>query len=185
MLDYDHPEKTPPHLNSKHARSVHFPNKNPIFKPFSFPIMRIAEGFQMWLSFRRKSSSREELGADCKYSVYIRVRWKMINQQFHRTWKRPDSFRHVATARTHVGTARRSGQEDFQLGTPPVSLASCSRSPFFRDSIIMEWSTADYETDSTGTSILIPLLLLNFNMRLHGNPTAWYLFLATAPPKLV
>ena len=31
----------------------------------------------------------------------------------------------------------------------------------------------------TETSILIPLLLLNFNMRLHGNPTAWYLFLAT------
>ena len=39
----------------------------------------------------------------------------------------------------------------------------------------------DHETDSTGTSILIPLLLLNFNMRLHGNPTAWYLFLATNP----
>ena len=34
----------------------------------------------------------------------------------------------------------------------------------------------DHETDSTGTSILIPLLLLNFNMRLYGNPTAWYLF---------
>ena len=31
-----------------------------------------------------------------------------------------------------------------------------------------------------GTSILIPLLLLNFNMRFHGNPTAWYLFLATS-----
>ena len=29
------------------ARSVHFPNKNPIFKPFSFPIMRIAEGLQI------------------------------------------------------------------------------------------------------------------------------------------
>ena len=27
---------------------------------------------------------------------------------------------------------------------------------------------------------MIPLLLLNFNMRLYGNPTAWYLFLATA-----
>ena len=37
-----------------------------------------------------------------------------------------------------------------------------------------------HETDSTGTSILTPLLLLNFNMRLHGNPTAWYLFWATA-----
>ena len=34
-------------------------------------------------------------------------------------------------------------------------------------------------TDSTGTAILIPLLLLNFNMRLYGNPTAWYPFLAT------
>ena len=29
------------------------------------------------------------------------------------------------------------------------------------------------------TSILIPLLLLNFNMPLFGNPTAWYLFLGT------
>ena len=29
------------------ARSVHFPKKNPIFKPFSFPIMRIAEGLQI------------------------------------------------------------------------------------------------------------------------------------------
>ena len=80
----------------------------------------------------------------------------------------------------HVASARRSGQEDFQRGTPPVSLASCSISPFLRACIITEWSSKDHETDSTGTSILIPLLLLNFNMRLHGNPTAWYLFLATA-----
>ena len=28
-----------------------------------------------------------------------------------------------------VSSARRSGQEDFQRGTPPVSLASCSISP--------------------------------------------------------
>ena len=88
------------------------------------------------------------------------------------------------TART-VASARRSGQEDFQRGTPPVSLASCSISPFLTACIITEWSSKDRETDSTGTSILIPLLLLNFNMRIHGNPTAWYLFLATAPPKLV
>ena len=78
-----------------------------------------------------------------------------------------------------VASARRSGQEDFQRGTPPVSLASCSISPFLRACIITEWSSKDHETDSMGTSILIPLLLLNFNMRLHGNPTAWYLFLAT------
>ena len=84
-----------------------------------------------------------------------------------------------------VASARRSGQEDFQRGTPPVSLASCSISPFFRACIITEWSTKDHETDSTGTSVLIPLLLLNFNTRLYGNPTAWYLFLATAPPKVV
>ena len=31
-----------------------------------------------------------------------------------------------------VASARRSGQEDFQRGTPPVSLASRSLSPFFR-----------------------------------------------------
>ena len=31
-----------------------------------------------------------------------------------------------------VASARRSGQEDFQRGTPPVSLASCSISPFLR-----------------------------------------------------
>ena len=79
-----------------------------------------------------------------------------------------------------AASARRSGQEDFQRGTPPVSLASCSISPFLRACIITEWSSEDHETDSTGTSILIPLLLLNFNMRLHGNSTAWYLFLATA-----
>ena len=79
-----------------------------------------------------------------------------------------------------VASARRSGQEEFQRGTPPVSLASCSISPFLRACIITEWSSNDHETDSTGTSILIPLLLLNFNMRLHGNPTSWYLFLATA-----
>ena len=78
-----------------------------------------------------------------------------------------------------VASARRSGQEDFQRGTPPVSLASCSISPFLSACIITEWSSKDHETDSTGTAILIPLLLLNFNMRLHGNPTAWYLFLAT------
>ena len=35
-------------------------------------------------------------------------------------------------ARGIVASARRSGQEDFQRGTPPVSLASCSISPFFR-----------------------------------------------------
>ena len=80
-----------------------------------------------------------------------------------------------------VASARRSGQKDFQRGTPPVSLASCSISPFLRACIITEWSSKDHETDSTGTSILIPLLLLKFNMRLHGNPTAWYLFLATDP----
>ena len=84
-----------------------------------------------------------------------------------------------------VASARRSGQEDCQRGTPPVSLASCSISPFLRACSITEWSSKDHETDNTGASILIPLLLLNFNMRLHGNPTAWYLFLATAPPKLV
>ena len=81
-----------------------------------------------------------------------------------------------------VASARRSGQKDFQRGTrgtPPVSVASCSISPFFRACIFTEWSSTDHETDSTGTSILIPLLLLNFNMRLYGNPTACYLFLAT------
>ena len=78
-----------------------------------------------------------------------------------------------------VASARRSGQEDCQRGTPPVSLASCSISPFLRAFIFTEWSSKDHETDSTGASILTPLLLLNFNMRLHGNPTAWYLFLAT------
>ena len=52
---------------------------------------------------------------------------------------------------------------------------SCSISPFLRACIITEWSTIDRETDSAGTSILIPLVLLNFNMRLYGNPTAWYL----------
>ena len=78
-----------------------------------------------------------------------------------------------------VASARRSGQEELQRGTPPVSLASYSISPFLRACIITEWSSKDHETDSTETSILIPLLLLNFNMRLHGNPTAWYLFLAT------
>ena len=74
---------------------------------------------------------------------------------------------------------QRSGQEDFQRGTPPLSLASCSIRPFFRACIITEWSSKDHETDRTGTSILISLLLLTFNMRLHGNPTAWYIFLAT------
>ena len=74
-----------------------------------------------------------------------------------------------------VASARLSGQEDFQRGTPPVSLASCSISTFLRACIITECSSKDHETDSTGTSILIPLLL-NFNMRLHGNPTAWCLF---------
>ena len=67
-----------------------------------------------------------------------------------------------------VASAKRSGQEDFQRGTPPVSLASRSMSPFLRACIITEWSSTDHETGSTGTSILIPLLLLNFNMRLHG-----------------
>ena len=84
-----------------------------------------------------------------------------------------------------VASARRSGQEDFQRETPPVSLASCSISHFFRSCIFTGGSSTEHETDNTGTSILIPLLLLNFNMRLYGNPTAWYLFLATAPPKLV
>ena len=37
-----------------------------------------------------------------------------------------------------VASARRSGQEDFQRGTPPVSLASCSISPFLRACIITE-----------------------------------------------
>ena len=83
-----------------------------------------------------------------------------------------------------VASARWSGQQDFQRGTPPVSLASCSISHFLIACIIMEWSTKDHETDSTGTSILIPLLLLNFNMRLYGNPTAWYLFWPQHPQKL-
>ena len=37
-----------------------------------------------------------------------------------------------------VASARRSEQEDFQRGTPPVSLASCSISPFLRACIITE-----------------------------------------------
>ena len=37
-----------------------------------------------------------------------------------------------------VASARRSGQEDFQRGTPRVSLASCSISPFLRAFIITE-----------------------------------------------
>ena len=37
-----------------------------------------------------------------------------------------------------VASSRRSGQEDFQRGTPPVSLASCSISPFLRACIITE-----------------------------------------------
>ena len=37
-----------------------------------------------------------------------------------------------------VASARRSGQEDFQRGTPPVSLASRSVSPFLRACIITE-----------------------------------------------
>ena len=37
-----------------------------------------------------------------------------------------------------VASARRSGQEDFQRGTLPVSLASCSICPFFRACIITE-----------------------------------------------
>ena len=37
-----------------------------------------------------------------------------------------------------VASARQSGQEDFQRGTPPVSLASCSISPFLRGCIITE-----------------------------------------------
>ena len=37
-----------------------------------------------------------------------------------------------------VASARRSGQEDFQRGTPPVSLASCSISPILRACIITE-----------------------------------------------
>ena len=37
-----------------------------------------------------------------------------------------------------VASARRSGQEDCQRGTPPVSLASCSISPFLRAFIITE-----------------------------------------------
>ena len=85
-----------------------------------------------------------------------------------------------------VASARRSGPEDVQRGTPPVLLASRSLSPFFRACIITVSSTADHETDSTGTSILIPLQLLNFNMRLYGNRTAWCLFfMATAPPKFL
>ena len=39
---------------------------------------------------------------------------------------------------TAVASARRSGQEDFQRGTPPVSLASRSISPFLRACIITE-----------------------------------------------
>ena len=68
-----------------------------------------------------------------------------------------EKFTQVPCCRA-VASARRSGQEDFQRGTPPVSLASCSVSPFFRACIITEWSTTDRETDSTGTSILTPLL---------------------------
>ena len=37
-----------------------------------------------------------------------------------------------------VASARRSGQGDFQRGTPPVSLASCSIGPFLRARIITE-----------------------------------------------
>ena len=37
-----------------------------------------------------------------------------------------------------VASARRSGQEDFRRGTPPVSLASCAISPFFIACIITE-----------------------------------------------
>ena len=37
-----------------------------------------------------------------------------------------------------VASATRSGQENFQRGTPPVSLASCSISPFLRACIITE-----------------------------------------------
>ena len=37
-----------------------------------------------------------------------------------------------------VASARRSGQEDCQRGTPPVSLASCSISPFLRAFIFTE-----------------------------------------------
>ena len=75
-----------------------------------------------------------------------------------------------------VASARRSGQEDFQRETPPVSLPSCWISPFLIACIITKWSTKDHETDSTGASILTPLLLLNFNVRLYVNRTAWFLF---------
>ena len=37
-----------------------------------------------------------------------------------------------------VSSARPSGQEDFQRGTPPVSLASCSINPFLRACFITE-----------------------------------------------
>ena len=54
-----------------------------------------------------------------------------------------------------VASAKRSGQGDFQRGTPPVSLASRSISLFLRACNITEWSTKDQKTDSTGTPILI------------------------------
>ena len=45
----------------------------------------------------------------------------------------------IRTAMKHlVASARRSGQEDFQRGIPPVSPASCSISPFFRACIFTE-----------------------------------------------
>ena len=100
--------------------------------------------------------------------------------------QRPNSFAKLFQQSSEkyidiIASARRSGQEDFQRGTPPVSLASRSISPFLRACIVTEGFSTDHDTDSTGTSILIPLLLINFNTRLYGNPTAWYLFFGYSP----
>ena len=118
-----------------------------------------------------------------KMSGYLRL-WHIMVALC--VWRQKGSFLQMVYEKPKrkvrtVASAKRSGQEDFQRETPPVSLASCSISHFFRACIFTDWSSTEHETDNTGTSILIPLLLLNFNMRLYGNPTAWYLFLATRP----
>ena len=66
----------PASSSAAHVASVHFPNKNPIFSLFSFPIMHIAEGLLLLLSFRRKSSLIKKVGADTlMYKPYF---WSYI-----------------------------------------------------------------------------------------------------------
>ena len=73
------------------------------------------------------------------YSVRGRTRLlhPLVGLTSRRTLHRACLFGSAGALRP-LSSARRSGQEDFQSGTPPVSLASCSISTFFRACVITE-----------------------------------------------